>query len=80
MTVWCDDLGRAAVVNDLDAGVPETPCHVFPEANAPTAHCGVPRSEQAPHGPRRWISAQQTHCAFCGRPLCPRCMQEFRDA
>jgi hypothetical protein len=91
VTNWRDEFGGPALldlelpVDDLDlAG---DVCHRFYtdsfRGESDRAACGVPRSEQPDHGeptPRYQQPAAQTHCPWCGNPICPRCREKIGGA
>jgi hypothetical protein len=58
-----------------------TYCHLFPAAGLIEAGwrpdisvCGVPRSEQAPHGGG---NGNTDRCPNCGKPRCPQCRKFY---
>jgi hypothetical protein len=80
---WRDSYGAPALMDlpgwALEDVSDETVCHRF-AGDAPASACGVPRSEQPEHGASTptHIARGQSHCPWCGNPICARCRELIR--
>lgn len=61
----------------FEGALDECYCHLFPRTSRGLAlsWCGVPRSEQPPHGVFAPCGSRGAACESCGRPHCPECLR-----